>query len=76
MLFISFFSPSFLKLEKENGGVFIFFGCFAIADLGLFAQFVLQMKILKERDSLAMTAKKLSRDLAKVLTFTVSFKGF
>lgn len=31
------------------------------------------MKLLNERDSLAMTAKKLSRDLAKVITFR--FKG-
>ena len=29
--------------------------------------FVVQMKLSKERDSLAMTAKKLSRDLAKVI---------
>ncbi|KAG6416363.1 hypothetical protein SASPL_123791 [Salvia splendens] len=34
-------------------------------NLGLFSLRVLQMKLLKERDSLAVTAKKLSRDLAK-----------
>ena len=30
------------------------------------------MKLLKERDSLAVTAKKLSRDLAKVINMSIS----
>ncbi|KAG6382286.1 hypothetical protein SASPL_158051 [Salvia splendens] len=38
-------------------------------NLGLLTLRVLQMKLLKERDSLAVTAKKLSRDLAKQEAF-------
>lgn len=35
----------------------------------LFVIFFMKMKLSKERDSLAMTAKKLGRDLAKVILF-------
>lgn len=47
---------------------FSFFGIFLSWVIEIFLQIGFQMKLLKERDSLAQTAKKLSRDLVKVIT--------